>query len=347
MTTPQRSPVPDLLRRVSFTVGALLFAVTIMLLAFVEYAERNRTSAGEIVPVFLALGGPAAQAAQEYSGMAWAGDQLVLLPQYPQRALYAVPRAAILTALEGSSRETLPVNTIAFDDRTVRAQISGFEGYEAIAFAGNDVYLTIEARSSSGMRAYLLRGRLDEAGEQITLDANSLVEIALPVQIPTRAMEALLVTENTVYAFFESNGVSENDAPQNSRFTRDLQVLDPLPMLALEYRLTDASAADTQGRFWVINYFFPGDARVRPEDPLAEQYAPGSSHQRDAHVERLVPLQIGSAGPEIVAPGILYLVLESGIARNWEGIARLDDRGLLLITDRHPETLLAFIPLPE
>ena len=346
MTTPQRSPVPDLLRRVSFTVGALLFALTIMLLAFVEYAERNRASEGEIAPVFLALGGPAAQAAQEYSGMAWAGDQLVLLPQYPQRAVYAVPRAAILAALDSRSRETLPVATIAFDDSAVRSQISGFEGYEAIAFAGDDVYLTIEARSSSGMRAYLLRGTLDEAGEQITLDADSLVEIPLPVQIPNRGMEALLVTEDAVYAFFESNGAAENGAPRAERFTRDLQLLDPLPMPALEYRLTDASAADTDGRFWVINYFFPGDARVRPEDPLAEQYPPGSTHQSEPHVERLVQLQISATELEIVPSGILYLVLESGVARNWEGLAQLDNRGLLLITDRHPETLLAFIPFP-
>ncbi len=31
---------------------------------------------------------------------------------------------------------------------------------------------------------------------------------------------------------------------------------------------------------------------------------------------------------------------------NWEAMVRLDDRGFLIMTDRYPSTLLAFVPLP-
>jgi hypothetical protein len=32
--------------------------------------------------------------------------------------------------------------------------------------------------------------------------------------------------------------------------------------------------------------------------------------------------------------------------RNWEGLAQLEGKGLLLATDKYPTTLLAFIPFP-
>ena len=31
-------------------------------------------------------------------------------------------------------------------------------------------------------------------------------------------------------------------------------------------------------------------------------------------------------------------------SRNWEGLARLEDKGFLMIVDEHPRTILAFIP---
>jgi len=34
---------------------------------------------------------------------------------------------------------------------------------------------------------------------------------------------------------------------------------------------------------------------------------------------------------------------DDGQSRNWEGIAMLDQRGFLLVTDQHPNTILAFV----
>jgi hypothetical protein len=31
-------------------------------------------------------------------------------------------------------------------------------------------------------------------------------------------------------------------------------------------------------------------------------------------------------------------------SRNWEGLARLDKKGFLMIVDEHPRTILAFVP---
>ena len=53
------------------------------------------------------------------------------------------------------------------------------------------------------------------------------------------------------------------------------------------------------------------------------------------------------AGNKIVRtstpPIQLYLEEKS---RNWEGLARVDGKGFLMIVDEHPRTILAFIPKP-
>jgi len=43
---------------------------------------------------------------------------------------------------------------------------------------------------------------------------------------------------------------------------------------------------------------------------------------------------------------IQLTLLSDGTARNWEGVAKLDDRGFLLATDKFPDTILAFVQQP-
>ena len=49
----------------------------------------------------------------------------------------------------------------------------------------------------------------------------------------------------------------------------------------------------------------------------------------------------------VVVTGLgMVTPLGVGVARNWEGIARLEGRGFLLVTDQFPDTILAFVPYP-
>ena len=73
----------------------------------------------------------------ELSGMAWYGDTLILLPQFPERfanQIFGLSKAAIADYLLG--RDVLPLEPqiIYLDDQEVQQQITGAEGYEAIAF---------------------------------------------------------------------------------------------------------------------------------------------------------------------------------------------------------------------
>ena len=69
----------------------------------------------------------------------------------------------------------------------------------------------------------------------------------------------------------------------------------------------------------------------------------------DVCIERLLELRITS-DDRIVrtdTPPLWLKPAADGQCRNWEAVVRLGDRGFLLMTDEHPATMLAFIPLPE
>jgi len=132
-------------------------------------------------------------------------------------------------------------------------------------------------------------------------------------------------------------------------FDLQLNPLGTLPFVPLEYRLTDVTSPDAEGRFWAINYFYPGDkGKLNPAaDELTDLYPAGPTHAQSEVVERLVEFQYTPAGVvRTDTPPIQLQLLSGGDARNWEGIVRLDERGFLLVTDKYPQTILAFVPLP-
>ena len=149
------------------------------------------------------------------------------------------------------------------------------------------------------------------------------------------------------YVFYEANG---NLNPDSSVlvYNMGLSFVSSINIASLEYRITDATEVDSQNRFWVINYFYPGEEFLKPEvDPLMEIFPEGISHQTSENVERLVELQYIANEINIISKPPIQLVLQSnGEGRNWEGIVRLDDYGFLLVTDKYPRTILGFIPYP-
>ena len=296
------------------------------------------------------LTGPLARSSAEVSGLAWYGDQLILLPQYPafsgrESAVYALPRRDILAYLDGSRTQPLKPTAIPFVAPGLAARIDGFEGYEAIAFASDRAFLTIEASTSEGMAGYLVSGRIAPDLSELTLDTAKVVEIPSAVEFGNRSDEALIVAGDMLATFYEANGMGVNPSPVAHLFDTHLVPADTIPFPAIEYRVTDATTLDEQQRFWVINYFYPGDRDLRPEtDPLAVRYGKGPSHAQYEQVERLVELEYSEAGIEFSDRPPIQLELPSDKARNWEGLVRLDERGFLLVTDKFPRTILGFVP---
>ncbi len=306
------------------------------------------------------LAGPISSRKAELSGMSWYGDWLILLPQYPGKfgsqdegAVFALPKAEILAVLDGKSTQALKPVEIPFDDQGISGKIKGFEGFECITFNQDTVYLSIESKPDQ-MLGYLVSGSMQRGNQDIPsirLDPDSLVEIPTQTSLANFSYESCLVYQDQVIGLYEANGQNINPAPQAKIFDLRLQAQGDWPFPNIEYRITDATPPDPQGRFWAINYLFPGDVlKLKPlesrwKDPLAQKYGEGKTHVRYTEVERLLQFQIGPDSISLVDTPPIQLVLPGDdAARNWEGIAILAGRGFLIATDTFPETILGFVP---
>jgi hypothetical protein len=308
----------------------------------------------EVTAAPITLAGPITQRSSQLSGLAWYGDYLILLPQFPDfvtqdgaGVIFALPKADLLAAVDGVRSEPLEPLQIPFFAPNIASLTPGYQGFEAIGFDGNEVYLTVEAETSRAVTGYLFHGTMAADLSGLAVDTSFWATIPAQTAISNKSEEALLVAPDAVVTIYEVNGRGVNPAPVAHRIDRGLQMLAPASFPAIEYRITDATALDGSGNFWAINYFFPSDTELAldGDDELAVTYGKGPTHSAFPQVERLVKFHYdGSAITRTeAAPIQLQLTL---FAHNWEGIARLDDRGFLLVTDTFPETQLVFVQRP-
>lgn len=326
-------------------------------------AAQDSTAVGmavgarEVSPRFLALPDWLAPRESMLSSLAWYGDDLILLPQQRPIAgqssvhrgrLYSIARSALEREVDVPTGAPLPIDVWTLVAPGIDT-LDGFEGFEAIAFADGAVFMTVETDVPSGPRGWLLRGRIDAAQRTVRMEPPE-VHIVGQSGIKNLTQEALVVYGDEVISMHEANGSRVNpDAVAHgfpiARHPGTRWTGRELPMSPIEYRVTDATAADDAGRFWVINYLFPGDQALLATDHVFGG-PPGQSRAATVDwIERLVELRVTPEG--IVPSGRPPIYLEPGAeSRNWEGIARLGTRGLLLVIDKYPSTRLAFVPFP-
>lgn len=303
------------------------------------------------------LSGPASKPRAEISGLEWFGDTLILLPQYPSRffggsegALITLKKDDIYRFLSGEITTPLVPGYIPFYAPGIE-KITGFEGFEAIAIKDETVFLTIETHVGlwQSMMGYLVRGKISPDLTSIVIDTENRVELPPLSNLMNLSHEALLVFGNEVIAFYEGNGNAVVSDPVAYQYDLTLRELPQLSFPNIEYRITDVTAPDEFGRFWAINYYYPGDARIEnDDDPLVLIYGDQYTHVHNESVERIVEFQISENKITLSDRKPIRIKLEaSGKSRNWEGIVRLDNLGFLLVTDKIPSTIFGFIPANE
>lgn len=309
----------------------------------------------------ISLEGPLSKPQAELSGLTWYGDYLLLLPQYPERfvqanapdsygALFTLSKSEVLAYLDGKNSAALTPRPIPLFAPDLKQKVSGFEGFESVTVSGNRIFLTIETHQSSGsMLAVLISGTIAPNLTEIRLDTTRLANIPAQAPISNFSDEAITLSGDRLITFYEGNGASVTPKPVGRLFDLELSPQTALAIPNLEYRITDATPVDASGQFWVINYFYPGDTKIAPtSDPLFERYGKPPSHSQSKAVERLVQLQWSEKDIRLVERFPIYLyLLSDGTARNWEGLAQLDTRGFLLVTDSYPSTLLGFVPFKQ
>jgi hypothetical protein len=347
-------------RTILRSVLVLLLTAALVFLGF--YAGRLASprnpvdvTASEQPVIPIPLAGPLADSKAEISGMAWYGEYLILLPQYPNFSsdykgdgfLYALPKADILAALDGKSDSPLEPVAIPLNDSVLSAQVENYQGFEAVGFSGERIFLTIEAGEGSDMRGYLVSGEIAPDLSGITLDLGHVVENPLQSKQDNKSDESLVVLDDRILTIYEVNGAGVNPQPVAHAFGFDLNPLGTVSFPHIEYRVTDVALAGDGTHFWVINYFFPGDEDLLPlSDPLTERFGQGLTHSQNETVERLVEMQYSESGVTLAGAAPVLLTLVADTSRNWEGLVLLDGRGFLLATDKFPETILGFVPMP-
>lgn len=300
----------------------------------------------EVSPVFIALRGVEAPRGDrahtryaEVSALAWHGDALWLMPQYPARyasegragALLSIPQARLEAYLDG--RDSTPIEPARLSvDLGAAPSVEGFEGVEALVVEGDQVWAAVEVQESrERTSSFVIAGRVTAAG--LTF-GDARVALAPLTPLPNTGYEALLGTPQGLVAIFEANGAVIPGESSARVVSRDLQGdARPVTFPRLEYRVTDVSSLDAQGRFWAMNYYFPGDSFLYAGDaPFVDT------------VERLVELRWTPEG--VTRTDRAPVALRRGNRpRNWEGLARWPGRGMLVATDEWPDTLLALVPV--
>lgn len=316
---------------------------------------KGEATANEQPVIPIALAGPVADGGAEVSGLAWYGDTLIILPQYPNFTenyhgdgfLYALSKTEILAYLDSPNPAPLTPRPIPLNDAPLRGMIEHYQGFEAIAFSGDRVFLSIEAGDGNDMRGYLVAGRIQPDLGAVTLDVDRLVENPLQMERGNKSDEALLVVGDRLLTFYEVNGAGLNPHPVARVFNLDLYLVGTISFPNVEYRVTDAAPGADAADFWVVNYFFPGDVDLKPAlDLLFQKYGLGPTHSRNETVERLVEMRYSPGGITLADTPPVLLKLLPVVSRNWEGLALLDERGFLLMTDKFPETIFGFVPMP-
>jgi hypothetical protein len=286
--------------------------------------------------------------------MAWYGETLIILPQYPHEfpsnqgsaSLFTLQKSDILASLESSSPGPLTPSHLPLLNSNQVTELPGYEGFEAIAVNGDQVYLTIEANHRGVMQGYLIQGSFLGNAQGISLEPETLTEIPTPVQIFNAGYESIFIVVSDAVTLFEANGRELNPSPLAFQEHQPATEFTPLEMANIEYRLTDATDIDSEGRFWVLNVFIPIEFWYYTlNDPIRDQFGQGITHEANFRVERLVELKYNQDKITLSGNPPLQIELSAeGNSRNWEALVRLDELGFLAMTDTYPDTILAFIP---
>ncbi len=322
---------------------------------------------------YIPLTGPLAKGESEMSALTWCDDTLVIFPQYPDfqgrknASVYTLKKSDILDFLRNQNSISITAepstdvktNNFGIAKNTFTAltpkalkvkgnkllrSASGYEGIEAAVCENNQLTLALELDRLGGSEAtQLVKAHLED--NKLVIDALGQT-LPSPSGIGNKGNEALVKTANGLLSIHE---VNDFEVMNNDPIAFYLESFDAnyteIPFVNLSYRITDATTLDAENKFWVINYQYQGDKTLsKTNDDYGKKYGKGLSQQKRNYVERLVELQLTEHGVIFTETPPIQLQLTGKDGRNWEGIVRLDDIGFLLVTDKHPQSLLGFVP---
>lgn len=290
----------------------------------------------------------------EISGLTWCGDKLILLPQYPRRIspdkksyFYYLDKADILDSIENPDSSPLQAKPIRVNEKDLRKAVSIFDGFEAIECRDNKVWLSIEAVTFLGKyQSFVVPADIQFGSvPSLNIHQEQLTHLPSLSRMVNMGDEAILMVGDDIIAIHEVNDARITPATNARRVSREDSSIKDLTFPSIPYRITDATKLDRNNKFWAMNYKYSGDKFSRnATDNIVEDHGQGASHKQYYNVERLLEFELNEHGISLTSSAPIQLEMEQAEGRNWEGLVRLDNLGFLLTTDKHPKTILAFIP---
>ena len=120
---------------------------------------------------------------QEISGMDWYQDRLFLLPENLGGFLFAIPKIEILNSIKSNEKMSITPKQTRFITPDYKNLINGFDGFEAIAFNGNKVFISIEAEHNEKMNSYIVWGEIDPSTLEIKIEQDHLKWVDTPIPV--------------------------------------------------------------------------------------------------------------------------------------------------------------------
>ena len=283
---------------------------------------------------------------QEISGMDWYQDRLFLLPENLGGFLFTISKIEILSALGKKKKKPITPKQTRFLTPDYAKTIPGFDGFEAISFNNNEVFISIEAEENGVMCGYVVWGEINPRTLEIQVKNKNIKKLNTPIQIENMSFESLLLHNENLIMIYEANGLNLQKKIKQTIFYPKENTISYIDFENIEYRITDVTKIDQHNKFWGINYFWPGDEKLLmpSKDFILNRFIKGKSHSQSKSVERLIEFEIKDNKIILSNTNPIQLVLDSENSRNWEAIARLDNKGFLIATDKYPKMILGFVP---
>ena len=276
----------------------------------------------------------------EASSLAWYKNYLIILPQFPHKwddkfdgAIYFISQKELNAYISGEEISPIKGEKIYFvADGLDKIGKRDGSGYEAITFINDNVYVSIESIDKDLSSSFIVKGKIDFENRKLILDKNSKHEIKSQTNIYNMGEEAILTNENFIYAFHEANGININKSPFSTKLDNELNFVSKIEMPNIDFRITDVTSVDSIGKFYAINYYYPGEfKKLKP-----------SLVNKETSIEQIIEFQLENNKIKLTNKNpILISNQNEKNGHNWEGIARYNN-GFLLITDMFPETILAY-----
>ena len=312
--------------------------------------HENYAILEEVDLINIPIKGELSEKYSEISGMCWYGEKLIILPQFPSRfgdtlgKIFFLKKSSILNFISGNNTLLEP-EYFEIDLREFEDLFQIGSGFESITIKDDIAFFTIEHMNNGKTETLLVSGDLDSVRNMIILNKNSLTKDPANLFIHNISDESILYFNDDIIPIYELFGKNINKNPTVSVFTTNLEFQRKLAFPTIEYRITDVTSVDDLGKFWAINYFYPGDnKKLNPAiDEIMFKHGIGESHMNYDPVERLIQFEIKESGINLTEEPPVYISLSQNTSRNWEAIVKIDDKGFLIATDTFPKTILAFI----